>query len=164
MPSKERSRPWGLTPEGVLRHYGWTITKSECWEFNGPRHRQGYGAITINGKGVRASRLAYQLWVGSVGDLHVLHKCDNPPCINPGHLFLGTQADNNADMRAKGRQVRVVLRGDDAPWSKLTSEKVRWIREQYALKNFTQQQLADMFDSRQAHISAIVNEKIWRTA
>lgn len=85
-------------------------TPDECWEWKACRNTHGYGRVSgkkIGGKKHRlgAHRVAWMLANGadSTWGLHVLHKCDNPPCCNPDHLFLGTQADNMADMTAKGR-------------------------------------------------------------
>lgn len=74
-----------------------------CWPWRGGCDRAGYGWFIYRSKQYRAHRLAFQFANADPGDLHVLHRCDNPPCCNPAHLFLGTQADNNADMMAKGR-------------------------------------------------------------
>lgn len=76
----------------------------DCQEFRGCRIKKGYGQVNMNGRTVYAHRLAYALHYGEdpTGKC-VLHKCDNPPCVNPDHLFLGTQADNVRDMWAKGR-------------------------------------------------------------
>ncbi len=75
-----------------------------CWEWTGAKTR-GYGVINMGrGKGLKgAHRLSYEINVGPVGALWVLHRCDNPPCVRPDHLFLGTTADNTQDMMSKGR-------------------------------------------------------------
>jgi hypothetical protein len=78
----------------------------ECWEWQRSRNADGYGQFKLaSGESPqRASRVAWMLSFGDIPDgLWVLHRCDNPPCCNPAHLFLGTAADNHADMRAKGR-------------------------------------------------------------
>ena len=74
-----------------------------CWEWTGARAGElGYGCL--GGKGPRAHRLSWEIHNGPIPDgLWVLHKCDNPPCVNPRHLFLGTRTDNIRDMFAKGR-------------------------------------------------------------
>jgi hypothetical protein len=75
-----------------------------CWEWRGRRMPKGYGKLNRGTKTVYAHRLAFELRNGPIPDgLYVLHKCDNPPCINPDHLFLGTQADNVRDRDTKGR-------------------------------------------------------------
>ncbi len=75
-----------------------------CWPFLGVRDPNGYGRMSIRrGRTQIASQVAWFVTNGDLGALHVLHHCDNPPCCNPAHLFLGTQADNHADMVSKGR-------------------------------------------------------------
>lgn len=76
----------------------------ECWEWIGNRYVKGYGRFATGGRQYRANRFAYEIAVGQIPDgLWVLHHCDNPPCCNPNHLFLGVHADNMADRHAKGR-------------------------------------------------------------
>jgi HNH endonuclease/Helix-turn-helix domain len=103
-----RGRKWSA--ESLMKHRKRTIAifwghvaKSDgCWEWTGIRTVAGYGRC---GKGgVRAHRVSYELTYGPIPDMmHVLHRCDNPPCVNPNHLFLGAQADNMRDMAQKGR-------------------------------------------------------------
>lgn len=89
-----------------VRVFGNTETVGHCWEFQGSRsQKMGHGRIALDDGRIRgAHRAAYELAVGPVPDgMCVLHACDNPPCVNPAHLWLGTMADNNHDRSAKGR-------------------------------------------------------------
>lgn len=75
-----------------------------CWPWDHPHAIHGYGEVQFNGRPARAHVVAWTLTNGAVPDgCHVLHRCDNPPCCNPAHLFVGTQQVNVADMHAKGR-------------------------------------------------------------
>jgi hypothetical protein len=79
----------------------------ECWPWTACRHAFGYGKIGVAGRVEFAHRVAWTLTNGPIpAGLYVLHHCDNPPCCNPAHLWLGTYADNNADKAAKGRSHR----------------------------------------------------------
>lgn len=80
--------------------------ENECWEWKGSR-RNGYGRFFDGKSNVSAHRLSWEMKNGKTENnkIKVLHRCDNPPCVNPSHLFLGTQADNVVDMKNKGRLV-----------------------------------------------------------
>ncbi len=93
-----------------LREVGWTVTASGCWEWNGSRNDNGYGLFSASRLGyenTRAHRVVYECLVEPVPDHLVLrHKCDNPPCVNPGHLIPGTSLDNSRDMVERERHWR----------------------------------------------------------
>lgn len=104
---------------------------SGCWLWTGSMQNTRYGGMRAGGrrggKVCRSHRVAWELYRGPIpSGLGVLHKCDTPLCVNPYHLFLGTQAQNNADRDLKGRQV--AKRGEEHGMAKLTDELVRAIR------------------------------------
>jgi hypothetical protein len=78
---------------------------SPCWEWTGAHNYQGYGRFGVDGINNHAHRVSFMLRGAIPSGLCVLHRCDNPPCVRPDHLWLGTRADNIADMDAKGRRV-----------------------------------------------------------
>lgn len=92
-----------LTLRERLDHYKRINTETGCHEWSGARHRDGYGLIKYQGKVQLVHRVTYEELTGPIGDLHVLHSCDNPCCYNPDHLSLGTHLDNMRDRVAKGR-------------------------------------------------------------
>lgn len=104
------------------------VREDGCWMFLGAWNNDGYGRFCVNGKLCRAHGVSYELYVGHIppGQL-VLHKCDHPWCINPKHLFLGTDQDNTNDMIAKGRDVRVF--GERHGMARLKEDDVLKIRE-----------------------------------
>lgn len=89
---------------------------SGCWIWTGAVNYRGYGRFGLEGRNEIASRVSYEIYHGvDPGQLSVLHKCDTPCCVNPGHLFLGSTKDNSVDMAKKGRQPKAKLRNADIP-------------------------------------------------
>ncbi len=101
----------------------------ECWEWQKNRIKRGYGQLGHMGKALMAHRVAWEVAFGPIPEgLQVCHSCDNPPCCNPAHLWLGTQADNNRDMVAKGRARKGPPFGETSYRSKLSAQQVALIR------------------------------------
>lgn len=132
-----------------------------CWEWVGHRHYKGYGMFKgMGGKLEKAHRVSYEMRHGRVpGDMHVLHRCDNPPCVNPDHLWAGTNAENVADREAKGRGGR--LQGSLHWAAKLTEEQVIMMRRLHA-EGAKQKDIVARFGVDKSRVSAIINRKIWR--
>ena len=100
----------------------------DCWPWTGCRDAQGYGRFSVGGSSRKASGVALALATGAAyGEKHALHRCDNPPCCNPEHLFAGDNAANVADRVAKGRTASGPLNG----LAKLTAKDVIEIRERF---------------------------------
>ena len=95
-----------LTQEEVDAFRAHVVVGDDCWDWSAARDKDGYGLFKLRGVTRRAHRIAYLAYVGSFDPkLHVQHRCDNPACCRPSHLFLGSQRDNVKDMMGKGRHV-----------------------------------------------------------
>lgn len=130
-----------------------------CWEWHATR-RNGYGRIKVDGKLKSAHRIAYQLYHGDIPPgMKVCHRCDNPSCVNPAHLFLGKQKDNVQDMIEKGRYHPVC--GEKQGNAKLTAAQVRRIRAQHSAgSSYTQ--LGAMYKIHRSTIGRVVTRKTWK--
>jgi hypothetical protein len=135
----------------------------DCWEWTACKNESGYGRFWFNGKKQYAHRVSWQLENGSISDvMFCCHICDNPGCVNPGHLFIGTNADNMADKVAKGRQSRGYqhgknIRGEKHGSARLAEADVISIRaDSRPLKK-----IASDFGVSRALICLIKNRKRW---
>lgn len=140
------------------------VTASGCWEWILGRDARGYGVTTLNGNHIRAHRLSWILHNGSISDgLHVLHKCDNPPCANPDHLFLGTPMDNAMDRHSKGRfgLMGIASRIHKA---KLTFEAAEAIRREYKPNVVTRKALSLKYGIAKRNIDKILSGESWAKA
>lgn len=155
---RPRQNTKGLTVEERLAFYSDRSGGPDaCWPWTGHRNPAGYGQTYANGRRIPAHRLAAG---ATPSDEVVMHLCDNPPCVNPAHLRIGTQAENLADRDAKGRQRFNSLRGEAHRSSKLTEAKVRDIRARAAAGEMLKD-LASEFEVSHPIVSRIVAGKIW---
>lgn len=158
---------------------------SGCWKWLGMINQNRYG---VSGRGKLAHRASWEMFKYPIPKgLFVLHKCDNPACVNPDHLFLGTHQDNMRDMVSKGRQAKgepfrkimkrvaargathmsithpeIVRRGQQVFGVRLTEIEVLKIRELYKNKGITQKRLGILFGVNQSQISDAVNKITWK--
>lgn len=140
-------------------------TQGECWLCIGTPKEGGYGVLSVTGGWPRlAHRLSYELehGMGSAAGLMVCHSCDNPPCVNPAHLFLGTNLDNVRDMQAKGRVSRVTrVAGASHPQAKLNDAEVTAIKRQRAA-GAKVGDLAAKYGVSASVVTRITNGRAWR--
>lgn len=136
---------------------------SDCWNWCGCTDSTGYGRTSNRFTNQNfAHRWSYELFNGEIPDgLKVLHKCDNPSCVNPEHLFLGTQQENVQDMVQKGRHVYGLGKGEKSPNHKLTKEEVLEMRKAYESKKYTYKQLAKMFNISVMTMYRAVTKRSW---
>jgi hypothetical protein len=160
------------TPESFWARVD-TGDKSRCWEWQGAKTSSGYGNLSWQGKPAQAHRVAYFLTHGGIAlqtnfrhegvakryRRFVLHKCDNRPCCNPHHLFLGSMRANQLDAYAKGRKVQPKSQHSNA---KLTAQQVREIRNRYDTGADLQIPLAKEFGVSQRAVSLIVRRETYR--
>jgi hypothetical protein len=137
---------------------------SGCWPWTRGRDKDGYGKLAYgsmhNRKHVRAHRVVWELFYGEIIPGHwVLHRCDNPPCVNPMHLWLGTPSQNTRDCLSKNR--RRSARGESNGQAKLTAEQVLKIRERYAAGE-RRQHIADELGVSWGLVNLIVTRRRWK--
>ena len=132
---------------------------TECWPWTGSRQLKWHGQWRNSSGAIESThRAAWRLFVGPITEgMHVLHRCDNPICLNPSHLFLGTGADNARDMWAKNRAKPGVSIGEKHGMSKLTADIVREIRDSPLMGT----ELAKKFGVTPTTISEIRKRKTW---
>ena len=146
---------------GMDRVHGkYTVSESGCWVWNRKRNEWGYGVLGIANRSTLAHRFVWTEVHGSIPEGYgVLHRCDNPACINPEHLFLGTPADNNADMKAKGRNRQP--KGTAHPRARLKPDDIRRIRSLAGKR--THISLAEEYKVAESTIWMILHNRIWKS-
>lgn len=116
-----------ITKEFILERI--KISDNGCWEWQAALNKPGYAVVWHNKKLHLGHRVAYELWIGQIPDgLFVCHKCDNPRCMNPDHLFIGNDKMNQDDSVKKGRHRHCVFYAENNPTAKFTNNEVRWLR------------------------------------
>ena len=140
--------------------YCFDVTDTGCWEYKYARTKAGYGLVAFEEGREYVHRLMYKFTHPDedISELFICHKCDNPPCGNPDHLFSGTQFDNSRDMSKKKR----FPRKSEHPNSKLTQEDVDNIRLQYTTTDETQQSLASKYGVSRQLIGQIIKRIAWK--
>jgi hypothetical protein len=161
MPNRKNTLETLLARLAVVEHSG-------CWEYTRARDKGGYGKFMLNRRHERAHRASYILHIGPIPEgLWVLHKCDNPPCCNPNHLFLGTPLDNQQDRRNKGRHglhgsVTHPHRwrsGEESARAKVTWKQVKEIR---ALEGKVScRRIAEQYGVSDTLIRGIIGKQMW---
>lgn len=137
----------------------YTVTKKGCWNFDGPLDQGGYGKVSLKDASYRAHRLMAHITIKPLmsEDQLVAHKCDNPRCINPEHLFITTALGNMQDRDRKGRG----FCGERVQWAKLKESDVRRIREKYE-QGDSLSVIARDYPVTAGCIQAIVARRTWR--
>ena len=154
--------------QGHCEHLG------PCWIWMASKRNKGYGAFCYAKNGIvihgRAHRYVWELYYGPISEgLCVLHACDTPACVNPSHLWLGTKADNNADMIQKGRKVKggtyaagKYKHGKHHHNARLDAEKICRIRQTYAGGITSLSKIAQEYGLATSHVYRIVKRQAWR--
>jgi hypothetical protein len=130
---RHRTTTWPYKPDWADKFYAKIrinpFHPKGCHEWAAGKNQFGYGQFNVNGRHHKAHRVAWMLDYGPIPEgWQILHRCDNPSCVRPDHLFLGVPRINIADMDAKGRRRRPDMRGEKNPKAKLTGKKVQAIR------------------------------------
>lgn len=172
VPKPRRLTPMGPAPRAVADRFWPKVDRSAgpsaCWPWTGTRNQDGYGRFTVGSvvdgsrRQLPAAATAYMLTHPneSLEDLHVLHHCDNPPCCNPSHLFLGTQQDNMTDMARKGRAYGHC--GEEAPNAVLTDSLVLKIRATYAAGGLSQRAVGRALGLNPNTVKQVLQGRRWK--
>ncbi len=162
MERKDRKRFWSkVNKNGPTQPH----MKTPCWLWTAGTWWTGYGRFSVVGKSVPAHRVSFGLKKIPSG-MCVLHRCDNRLCVRRGHLFLGTQADNNADAKKKGRHPHGrkhgdTMRGEKSCRAVLNNKAVQKIKRRYARGGVTQEQLAEEHGVHHSTVSRAISGQRW---
>lgn len=145
------------------RFYSKVNKTKKCWYWIGANRggNNPYGNLRFGKKRILAHRISWVIHNGDIPKgLFVLHTCDNPKCVNPKHLFLGTWDDNNKDRNKKGRTI--VQHGENSHFHKLTEKEVLFIRNEFKTKDITLTSLSKKFNVSITAIKMIVDRQNWK--
>ncbi|MCO5195548.1 MAG: HNH endonuclease [Anaerolineae bacterium] len=136
---------------------------NRCWLWGASTDRSGYGKISVHGRMIIATRVVYELATGQslTRDQVICHRCDNPACCNPAHLFVGSQSDNMDDMHRKQRHSQN-QKGERNGNARLSAEQVREIRRRYIPHKVGVKKLGKEYGVHYDTIHKIVTRKSWR--
>lgn len=159
--------------ETVARFWAKVDRTGDCWPWTAGRSSDGYGRFSIRHRTLNAHRVVWEWMNGPIPDgMCVRHRCDNPPCVRPDHLMLGTTDDNMKDKVARGRQPRgkthyahlhpETRRGERNPAAKIDASIVAEIIARYTAGGISQSGLARAYGLSQPHVSRIVRGENWR--
>lgn len=156
-----------LTPEQILERDKarfWPkviVTEDGCWGWSGGTHEFGYGSFTSHDGHYGAHRFSYYIHKGNIPEgMFVCHKCDNPPCCNPDHLFLGTVEDNNRDRESKGRSRYVIMRGEYSGSAKVDETTVRNMRSDFD-SGLATSDIASRYNMSKSQTHRICHRQSW---
>lgn len=147
--------------------------RNGCWEWNGARSPSGHGSMRLGKGHISTHRLSFELAYGPIPSrMFICHRCDNPPCVNPEHLFLGTPADNMRDRDSKGRgatgrrngrhtKPECTARGEQCGRTKLTTRQVLDIREAYANERISMRALGAIYGISHTQVRYVVRGLSW---
>lgn len=158
--TRGRVRPIPMTEQEFWDRF--KKLKSGCWHWTGTKTINGYGTVHFRGRRWTTHRLAFFLNKGGKlprpNTCKILHHCDNPPCGNPDHLFVGTQQENIRDCIQKGPRAKIRILGEKNPNSKFSLKEVKRIRRMNK-QGISQTELASIFGVNQSSISRIIRKE-----
>lgn len=162
--ARRQSKGDFLRPRPAIERFWERVQKTiGCWVWTGAKYSSGYGRFFLvrgrNHVTVCAHRYSWFITYGDdPGELHVCHECDNPPCVRPDHLFLGTDQDNSDDMVNKSRQAKGTMK----PNAKLTDEKAAEIRRIREKTGMEYEDIGELFGVHKVTVSDVVQRKTWK--
>ena len=139
--------------------------RTDCWNWTASTNRKGYGHFGVRDADGKwrikaAHRVSYEYCIGKIpSGIKVCHRCDNPKCVNPDHLWLGTDKDNSVDKFRKNRQA--IVAGSKNPNAILNEEAVKKLRQLYKA-GYTKSNLASIFNIKLVTVRKIVTYKLWK--
>lgn len=148
-----------LPEKYVVRFYSKINKTDTCWLWTNHLDKDGYGSMRVYKTRLQAHRLSYIIHKNNkIKNKLICHSCDNPTCVNPQHLFIGTHQDNVDDMFKKGRENKA--KGFDLPQAKLSIDQAREIRAKWVPRKYTMKQLATEYGVSKGSIQKIIEHKV----